>query len=362
MILLAGGGTGGHVFPLVALAEALAEVAPDEEVRFVGTAKGLEARVIPERGWQLETLSIEPMKGRSLFGAARGGMIAGAAVVRALALVAKLRPRLCVSVGGYAAGPIGVASATLNVPLALLEPNRVAGLTQRLLSPLSKRVYVGFREAITGNKARALGIPIRRGFSPRPAEARGDRPLRLFVTGGSQGAQHLNETMPEVVSRLIARGASLEVVHQAGRGRSEPVQRAYGDRAKVIEFVEDVPARLAWADLVVARSGALTCAELCAIGRAAVLVPYPYAADDHQAANADTLAASGAAIAIRQKDATAERLVEAIGGLYADDVTRLAMADAARARGVPDAARRIAEDLLEIMSPPQRGAFEEGKR
>lgn len=349
MILLAGGGTGGHVFPLVALAEALAEVAPDEEVRFVGTAKGLEARVIPARGWTLETLSIEPMKGRSLFGAARGGMIAGAAVVRALALVAKLRPRLCVSVGGYAAGPIGVASATLNVPLALLEPNRVAGLTQRLLTPLAKRVYVGFREAITGKKARALGIPIRRGFTPRAAEARGERPLRLFITGGSQGAQHLNETMPDVVARLIARGASLEVVHQAGRGRSEPVQRAYGDRARVIEFVEDVPTQLAWADLVVARSGALTCAELCAIGRAAVFVPYPYAADDHQAANAETLAAAGAAIAIRQKDATAERLVEAIGGLYDDDVARLAMADAARARGVPDAARRIAEDLLEIM-------------
>ena len=150
-ILLAGGGTGGHVFPLVALAEAFADVAPLADLVFVGTSKGLEARVIPERGWKLETLNIEPMKGRSLFGAARGGMIAGAAAVRAVGLVAKLKPILCVSIGGYAAGPVGVAAASLGVPLALLEPNRVAGLTQKLLAPLSKRVYVGFREALTGS-------------------------------------------------------------------------------------------------------------------------------------------------------------------------------------------------------------------
>ncbi len=354
MILLAGGGTGGHVFPLVALAEAFAHVVPEEEIRFVGTAKGLEARVIPARGWALETLSIEPMKGRSLFGAARGGMIAGAAIVRAIALVARLRPRLCVSIGGYAAGPVGVAAATLNVPLALLEPNRVAGITQKLLAPLAKRIYVGFREAVSSpsgaggvrvwKKARALGVPLRKGFAAVPAPARRDRPLRLFVTGGSQGAQHLNETMPTVIAGLRARGVELEVVHQVGRGRA----KAY-EGAEVVEFVDDVPARLAWADLVIARSGAMTCAELCAIGRAAILVPYPHAADDHQAANAEALAAAGAALAIRQPDATAERLIEAIGGLYDDDAARVRMADAARARGIPDAATKIAEDVVELL-------------
>lgn len=345
MILLAGGGTGGHVFPLVALAEAFGDVAPNEELCFVGTARGIEARVIPLRGWTLETLSIEPMKGRSIFGAARGGMIAGAAILRALALVARLKPRLCVSIGGYAAGPIGVASATLNVPVALLEPNRVAGFTQKLLTPLARRIYVGFHEAVSSKKARALGVPLRKGFVPRVAEARGERPLRIFITGGSQGAQHLNETMPEVIARLRARGADLEVVHQAGRGRA--MRSSSG--SKVVEFVEDAPAQLAWADLVVARSGALTCAELCAIGRAAILIPYPHAADDHQAANAETLARAGAALAIRQKDASVDRLVEAIGALYGDDDARVAMADAARARGVPDAANKIATDLLDLM-------------
>lgn len=353
-ILLAGGGTGGHVFPLVALAEAFGDLAPEADLCFVGTDKGLEARVIPQRGWTLETLNIEPMKGRSLFGAARGGMIAGAAIVRAVALVAKKKPVLCVSIGGYAAGPVGVAAASLGVPLALLEPNRVPGMTQKLLAPLSKRVYVGFREAIAGSlakKGRALGIPLRKGFSPQKAEPRGDGPLRLLITGGSQGAQHLNETLPAVVADLVGRGARLDVVHQAGRGRADDVRARYGNIANVnvVEFIDGVPARLGWAHLVVSRSGALTCAELCAVGRPSILVPYPFAADDHQAANAEALQGAAAAVAIRQKDATVERLVEAISNLYGDDQQRLAMADAARARGVPDAATKIAEDLLELV-------------
>lgn len=350
-ILLAGGGTGGHVFPLVALAEAFSELVPDAPLVFVGTSRGLEARVVPSRGWTLEVLPIEPIKGRSLFGAARGGMIAGAGVVRALSLVARLRPALCVSIGGYAAGPVGVASSVMGVPVALLEPNRIAGLTQRLLGPLSKRVYVGFPEAMDGAKSRALGIPLRKGFAPQASRVRAPgEPVRVLVMGGSQGAQFLNDTIPEVVANLAARGARLHVTHQAGRDKAADVSRRYGTLAvDVVEFIDDVPARLGAADLVVCRSGALTCAELCAIGRASVLVPYPFAADDHQAANAEALAKAGAAIAIRQKDATVERLVEAIGGVVEDDVTRLGMADAARARGVPDAARRIAEDLLNLV-------------
>lgn len=350
-ILLAGGGTGGHVFPLIALAEAFNDVSPETELCFVGTSKGLEARVVPQRGYRLETLNIEPMKGRSLFGAARGGMIAGAAIVRAVSLVMKERPTLCVSIGGYAAGPVGVACASLGVPVALLEPNRVAGMTQKLLTPLAKRVYVGFRESIgSSKKSRALGIPLRKGFSAVKAEPRGDGPLRLLITGGSQGAQHLNEALPAAVADLAARGAKLSVVHQTGRDRGADVRARYGStpNVEVVEFIEDVPARLAWAHLVVSRSGALTCAELCAVGRPSILVPYPFAADDHQAANAEALQGAAAAIALRQKDAAVERLVEAIASLYGDDAKRLAMADAARARGVPDAATKIAEDLLEL--------------
>lgn len=353
-ILLAGGGTGGHVFPLLGLAEeGFSARAPDAECVFVGTEKGLEAKVVRARGHRLETLAIEPLKGRSVLGAVRGGAVAARATVQALGLLRRVRPGLVVSIGGYAAGPVALAAATLGVPLALLEPNRVAGFTQRLLGPLAKRVYVAFPELLggLGDKGRALGIPLRGGFSPAPSPARGAAPLSVLVMGGSQGAQHLNETLPAVFRALSGEGRALTVLHQAGRGRAEPVRAAYeGVRADVTvtEFVEDVPAAVRAAHLVVCRAGALTCAELCAIGRAAVLVPYPFAADDHQAKNAEALAEAGAAVALRQTEATEGALAAAIGALFDDDDRRVAMADRARARGVPDAALRIADDVLSL--------------
>jgi UDP-N-acetylglucosamine--N-acetylmuramyl-(pentapeptide) pyrophosphoryl-undecaprenol N-acetylglucosamine transferase len=342
VILLAGGGTGGHVFPLIALAE---ELAGKSEVRFVGTKKGLEARVVPERGFRLETLDVEPLKGRSILASARGGMVAGAAVIKAIAMVARLKPRLTVSVGGYAAGPIGLASATLNVPLALLEPNRVTGFTQKLLGPLAKRIYVAFPEASKSKKARPFGIPLRKGFSPSPSPPRGDRPLKILITGGSQGAEFLNQTMPEVISLLTTK---VSVIHQCGRDRGAEVSARYGSRSdvQVVEFLDDLAAKLAWADLVVGRAGASALGEICAVGRASILIPYPFAADDHQAANAETLEKAGAAMWMRQSEATVARLVRAIDGL--SDEARVRMADAARKRGVPDAAKRIADDLLEL--------------
>lgn len=348
-ILLAGGGTGGHVFPLVALAEAFGRLAPAVELRFVGTEQGLEARVVRERGWTLDTLPIEPIKGRSLFGAVRGGAVAAAATARATALVASHRPKLVVSIGGYAAGPVSLAAAAMGIPVALLEPNRVAGLTQKLLVPVSRRVYVGFAESLTklGDKGRALGIPLRGGFAPVPLGVR--EQVHILIMGGSQGAEHLNRTLPAVMAR-VAKDAPIRVLHQAGRGRAEDVRAAYEGvaGAEVSEFIVDVPKALADADLVVARSGALTCAELCAVGRPSILVPYPFAADDHQAHNAEAMQAAGAAIALRQENATADALCDAIGALVTDSTRRRSMADAARARGVPDAADVIAKDLLSL--------------
>lgn len=353
-VLLAGGGTGGHVFPLIALADAIAQLAPDVPLRFVGTEKGLEARVVRERGWELETLDVEPLKGRSILAGVRGGMIAGAAVVKAIALVARVKPRLCVSIGGYAAGPIGLACATLNVPLVLLEPNRVAGVTQRLLAPLAKRIYVAFPEAITNKKGRALGIPLRRGFSPSPSRRNGG-PLNVLITGGSQGAEWINQNLPLAMAKVQG---ELRVVHQAGRGRADEVRARYGERrdVEVIEFIDDVPSRLSAAHVVVARAGALTLAEICAIGRPSILIPYPFAADDHQAANAQALAEAGAAIAMRQSEWSVDKLAEAISSLANDEPRRARMADVARGRGVPDAADAIARDLIDFIHPAEKSA------
>ncbi len=363
LVLFAGGGTGGHVFPLVALAEAFERVAPQVRLRFVGTPRGLEARVIPARGWALDLVSAEPMMGRSLLASARGAMVAGAGVFQAAALLVKHRPDLVVSVGGYAAGPIALAAAAMLIPVVLLEPNRTAGRTQRLLKPLARRIYVGFEEALAehGDKGRALGVPLRSGFTPvAPRPHSPSDPLNVFVMGGSQGAQHLNETLPAAIALLVKEPdhVRLRILHQAGREKVQPTESAYAAalpkhdhriEVHVVDFLDDVQKRLAAADVVIARAGALTCAEICAVGRPAILVPYPFAADDHQAANADAMQRAGAAIAMRQPQATAEALAAALRDLALDDEKRISMAEAARRRCVPDAATAITRDLLELV-------------
>jgi UDP-N-acetylglucosamine--N-acetylmuramyl-(pentapeptide) pyrophosphoryl-undecaprenol N-acetylglucosamine transferase len=352
-LLIAGGGTGGHVFPAVAVAEA-AQALADVDVVFVGTAHGVESRVVPARGWRLERLDVEPMKGGGVTRALRGGMVAMRATVRAAGLVRRVRPRAVLSVGGYASGPATLAAALLGVPIAVLEPNSTVGLANRLLSPFAKCAFVAWDEAIPSfraSKVRQYGVPLRAGFSPRPSSRR-DAAVRLLVMGGSQGAAILNERMPEVVGRLALEGRPVDVLHQAGRDRDAPVRDAYArakiERARVVPFIDDVAGAIADADLVVARAGAGTIAEVTAIGRASVLVPFPHAADDHQARNAQALARAGAGACVLQDEADVALLVSEIGRLLADDVARRAMADRARARGRPDAARYVARDLLAL--------------
>jgi UDP-N-acetylglucosamine--N-acetylmuramyl-(pentapeptide) pyrophosphoryl-undecaprenol N-acetylglucosamine transferase len=360
-VLIAGGGTGGHVFPAVAVAEAMQSIA-DVDVVFCGTARGIEARVVPARGWRLELLDVEPMKGGGAARAVRGALVAARATAGALRLVRALRPAAVLSVGGYAAGPVTLAAALLGVRVAVLEPNSVVGLANRLLAPFARRAYVAWPEAAARFRPgarRVLGVPLRSGFRPQPYAARGT--ARVVVLGGSQGAAALNERMPEVAARL-REVAGLDVLHQAGRDRDEAVRAAYAregvERVTVVPFVDDVARVIADADVVVARSGASTLAEISAIGRAAVLVPFPHAADDHQARNAEALARAGGAVCIRQEAADAVRLSAEIRGLLGSDAARVAMADASRACGKPDAAHDVAADLLALggIDPRRRAA------
>lgn len=356
-LLIAGGGTGGHVFPGVAVAEA-AQAAADVDVVFCGTPRGVEARVIPARGWRLELLDVEPMKGGGPARAIRGAVVAGRATGRAVGIVREVAPSAVLSVGGYAAGPVSLAAAILGVPLAVLEPNNVVGLANRLLAPFARRAYVAWDE--TGERfrpaaRRTFGVPLRAGFAPKPYVARGTR--RLLVLGGSQGAAALNERMPEAMARL-RHVPSLEIVHQAGRDRDATVRAAYDreklERVTVVPFIDDVAQALADVDLVVARSGAGSVAEITAVGRAAILVPFPHAADDHQARNAEALARAGGAVCIRQEAADAVRLALEVERLLADDAARTAMADASRSCGKPAAARDVAEDLLALAGIERR--------
>jgi UDP-N-acetylglucosamine--N-acetylmuramyl-(pentapeptide) pyrophosphoryl-undecaprenol N-acetylglucosamine transferase len=256
------------------------------------------------------------------------------------------------SVGGYAAGPVSLAAWSLGVPLALLEPNSVMGLTNRLVAPLARRGYVAFGEAerhFRRGRALRVGVPLRPGFEPVPYAADAQK-LRVLVLGGSQGAKALNESVPRAVAKL---GAALSVVHQCGPAHADAVRALYAelglaDTARVVPFIDDMPGALAAADLIVGRAGAGALGEMCAVGRPGLLVPYPFAAGDHQAVNADALVRAGAAVCLRQNAASVERLAEELASFVADRPRLTRMALAAREVGRPDAARAVALDLLQL--------------
>lgn len=358
-ILIAGGGTGGHVFPGLAVADALRELA-NVEVTFAGTPRGIEGRVVPARGYRLELLEVEPMTGGGAARAVKGAAVAAAATARALKVVRRVAPRVVLSVGGYAAGPFSLAAAMLRIPVAVFEPNATVGLTNRLLAPLAKRAYVAWPEAAARFRdgvARTLGVPLRAGFTPKPYLARDT--ARVLVMGGSQGAAALNERLPQAVALVAKKIPALSILHQAGRDRDAAVRDAYARNGfadvVVAPFLDDVAKEIALADVVVARAGAGSVAEIAAIGRASILVPFPHAADDHQAKNAESLARAGGAIALRQEAADSTRLAMELVALLGDDAARVKMAEAARAHGKPTAAHDVARDLLELAGIPLGG-------
>jgi UDP-N-acetylglucosamine--N-acetylmuramyl-(pentapeptide) pyrophosphoryl-undecaprenol N-acetylglucosamine transferase len=349
-LLFTGGGTGGHVFPMIAVADAVRALAPDVDVVFVGTERGLETTAVPARGYRLELLRVVPMRGGGVRGAAEGAWRAARAIPEARALVRRFAPAAVFSIGGYAAGPVSLAARSLGVPLALMEPNSAIGLANRLVAPLVKRAYTAFAQSerhFPRGSVLRTGVPIRAGFGPRPyARA---KPLRVLVLGGSQGAESLNQTLPRALAQS---STTVTVVHQCGAGRDAAVRALYdqlgaGARARVVPFIEDMPSAIAEADLVIGRAGAGAVAEICGVGRPSLLIPYPFAGD-HQRHNADALVSEGAAICVLAADASVPRLAEALERLASDPAVLPRMAAAARALGRPDAAMVIAKDLLAL--------------
>ncbi|MEZ4227415.1 MAG: undecaprenyldiphospho-muramoylpentapeptide beta-N-acetylglucosaminyltransferase [Polyangiaceae bacterium] len=351
-LIFAGGGTGGHVFPLVAVADALRRIAPEVEVVFVGTERGMETRVVPERGYRLELMHVLPLRGGGARGALRGTWRAAGAVVEARDLVSRIAPRAVLSIGGYAAGPVSLAARLRGIPLALLEPNSVMGLANRLIAPVVHRAYTAFEGAerhFSPSKVRRLGVPIRDGFGAVDYR-RVPGVLRVLVLGGSQGARRLNESVPAALAQTHT---PVRVVHQCGRADIEAVQERYAalgavSAVQVTPFIDDMPAALANSDLVVARSGASAVSEICAVGRPSILVPYPFAAGDHQRANAEALERDGAACCVANDAASPERLASLLDELCSAPGRLEAMAAAARRRGLPEAAEAIALDLLAL--------------
>jgi UDP-N-acetylglucosamine--N-acetylmuramyl-(pentapeptide) pyrophosphoryl-undecaprenol N-acetylglucosamine transferase len=350
-IILAGGGTGGHVYPLIAVAEALRHLAPELKIVFVGTERGIETRVVPERGFELELVKVLPIRGFGVSGGVRGAVCAVGSLPASRALIERLNPCAVLTVGGYAAGPVSLMARWARRPVGLLEPNAVMGLANRLMAPLVQRAYTAFEPAerfFHPSKVLRSGVPIRNGFSPQPYVLTA-RPRRVLVLGGSQGARTLNEQLPLAFAK---QSIPLEVRHQCGKNDVELVRARYtssGVRAvEVISFIDDMPTAIAWADLVISRSGASAVSEICAVGRPSLLVPFPYAAGQHQQVNAETLASVGAASWIHNAEVTAERMAKEVALLLGDESKLVRMAKAAREFGRPNAAREIAVDLLKL--------------
>ena len=344
-VLIAGGGTGGHVIPGLAIGRELRE-RHGAEVRFVGTARGLEAKLVPEAGFALELIRVGQLNNVSLRTRVRtlGDLPLG--ILRCVRLVREFRPNIVVGVGGYASGPTMLAAILLRVPTLAFEPNAIPGLTNRLVV---KRVC---EAAVDFGNARVTVIPVRKEFFKIAPRTHG--PPRLLVFGGSQGARVLNESMPSLAVELLEEFDDLTIVHQAGGRQIEKTLAGYAEtgiafqRLRVQPYLEEMVEEIAAADVVLCRSGASTVAELAAAGRAAVLVPFAAAADDHQRKNAEALVNAGAARMVLEGELTLDRLLKEISGLLKDGESRIQMARAAHSLSNPGAAAVIAKMCVEF--------------
>ncbi len=347
-VLIMAGGTGGHIFPGLAVADVLRQ--KNVPVRWLGAEGGMEARTVPQAGIDLDMVAISGLRGKGLIRWIRMPLMLLRAVWQARRLLEVNRPGCAVSFGGYAAAPGGIAAWTKGIPVLVHEQNRIPGLTNRLLARFSRRILQGFPGTFPSAMSPIdCGNPVRRDVAalPEPQTRLAGRkgPVRVLVTGGSQGAQVLNLMVPAAL-KILASFFAIEVRHQAGAKRVDEALEAYveaGVEAEVRPFIHDMADAYAWADLVICRSGALTVAELAAAGVASVLVPFAHAVDDHQTRNAEYLSLANAAIILPQSTLDPQILVTALRPLLADRSVLLSMANAARQLALPDAAERVAE-------------------
>jgi UDP-N-acetylglucosamine--N-acetylmuramyl-(pentapeptide) pyrophosphoryl-undecaprenol N-acetylglucosamine transferase len=350
-VLIMAGGTGGHIFPGLAVARALQ--AQQVPVVWLGADGGLETRLVPEAGVAIETITIGGLRGKGMRTLLAAPFKLARAVAQAIGVLRRHRPRSVLSLGGFAAGPGGLAAALLRRPLLVHEQNRIPGMTNRMLARLARRVLAGFPDAFPVQVgAEPVGNPVRAEIAALPTpvarmEARGE-PLRLLVIGGSQGARALNRSLPAALATLPA--GSVEVRHQCGPRMLDEARAAYAAAGVEVvpePFIADMAAAYGWADLAICRAGALTVAELAAAGLASLLVPFPAAVDDHQTANARYLVDAGAAVLVAEGDGFVQRLQGALVDLVADRARLLDMATRARALAQIDAAERVAAACLE---------------
>jgi len=355
-IMILAGGTGGHIFPGLAVARALRE--RRVPVLWLGAHGGMETRLVPANDFPIRTIAVRGLRGKGFAGLLAAPFVLLRSLWQALGAVSAAKPRAVISFGGYAAGPGGLAAWLLRRPLLVHEQNRAPGMTNRALAKIARRVLCGFPDSFPGVVNETVGNPVRPEIAslPSPAERFSGRTgeLRLLVLGGSQGARAINAAVPKVVASLREEGghegARIQVRHQSGEKLLEETRDGYAQArvaADIQPFIADMAEAYGWADLVIGRAGALTIAELCAAGVGSILVPFPGAVDDHQASNAEYLRQRGGGDWLRQDEQLESGLRERLRSLLGNRARLLALAEAARAATFPDAAGRVADIAIE---------------
>ncbi len=357
-VLIAGGGTGGHLYPGIALAEEVVTRHHANQVVFVGTERGLEARVVPAAGYKLETIRAQGLKGKGLVGLFKGLFALPVAFIESIRILQRHKPDVVVGVGGYSSGPVVLAAALMGIPTAVQEQNALPGLTNKLLGRVVRVVFTAFEEArpfFPSRKVQLVGNPIRRKLMENFLRSRmvHDK-FSLLVFGGSLGARGINQRMIDALDHLQDLKDQLHIVHQTGKNDLETVRKGYADKgfeaqAQVVEFIEDMSSAYARAELVVCRAGATTLSELTVAKKASILIPFPFATDNHQEVNAQSLVKAGAALMFRESELTGEQLAREIRRLKEDPEKRRQMEKKAGLLGRPEAAKELADVLVDLM-------------
>ncbi len=355
-MLIAGGGTGGHLFPGIAVAEEVVTRAKGNEVVFVGTARGLEARVVPAAGFKLETIRAQGLKSVGAVKLLKALFALPLSFIESWQILRRHRPDVVVGVGGYSSGPVVLAAWMQGIPTAVQEQNALPGMTNKILGRFVNVAFVAFDEArsfFPSEKVQLIGNPIRRALMDnylRSTMAH-DR-FALLVFGGSLGARSINQRMQEALEHLGDLKDQLHFVHQTGKKDTDSVRKAYADKgfsAEVLEFIDDMSKAYARAELVICRAGATTLAELTVCKKASILIPFPYATDDHQTRNAQALVGAGAAVMLKESELTGERLANEIRALVGDPERRRKMEKKAGLLGRPEAAKELADVCVQLV-------------
>jgi UDP-N-acetylglucosamine--N-acetylmuramyl-(pentapeptide) pyrophosphoryl-undecaprenol N-acetylglucosamine transferase len=356
-VLIAAGGTGGHIYPGIAVAQEIMRRDPNATVRFVGTARGLETRLVPQAGFELSLIESAGLKNVSLVARMKGLAILPKSFISARQLIAAFKPDVVVGAGGYVSGPVVLMAALLKRPTLVMESNALPGWTNRVLARFVDRAAVSFEQALPYFRGKAVvtGNPVRREFFEIPAKRREPGTLSLLIFGGSQGARAINEAMIAALPALKSLPVTLRIKHQTGAADFEKVKAAYAaadwddEHADVRSYLDNMMNDFAEADLVICRAGATTTAELIAAGKASIMIPFPYAADDHQRKNAEALQAAGAARMIVQQELSGDRLSKEIRELSQDPAQLERMELAARNLAHGDAAVAAVDIIEELV-------------